>query len=38
MQMNEKAVFFNHAVLAPQVRKQSVWLVSFRNRLDYTYY
>jgi len=37
MQMNKKAVFFYH-ILAPQVRKQSVWLVSFLNRSDYTYY
>jgi len=36
-QMDKNAVFY-HAVLAPQVRKQSVWLVSFPNRSDYTYY
>ena len=26
----------DHADLAPQVRKQSVRLISFRNRSDYT--
>jgi len=36
-QMDKKAVFY-HAALAPQVLKQSVWLVSFSNRSDYTYY
>jgi len=37
MQMDKKTVCY-HAVLAPQARKQSVRLVSFRNRSDYTYY
>jgi len=30
MQMNKKAVFFYHAAFAPQVRQQSVWLVTVR--------
>ena len=35
--MDKKAVFFYHALLAPQVGKQLVWLVSFRNISDYIY-
>jgi len=35
--MDKKPCFY-HAVLAPQVRKQSVWLVSLRNRSDYNFY
>ena len=34
--MDKKAVFY-HAVLTPQVRKQSVWLGNFPNRSGYTY-
>jgi len=37
MQIDEKPCFY-HAVLAPQVRKQSVWLAIFGNCSDYTYY
>jgi len=35
MHMDKKPCFY-HAVLAPHVRKKSVWLVCFRNRSDYT--
>ena len=34
----KKAVFLPCRFGASYVRKQSVWLVSFRNSSDYTYY
>jgi len=37
MRWIKKSCFY-HAVLAPQVGQQSVWLVSFCNRSGYTYY